>query len=143
VSASQLAVCANFGLTAQGRSLLRLQRIRQASQWARRSEISVGRYRTAEFTYATTIYLTNTVGIARDAGVIIRADRYQHKGIVVRRMFADTVADIFVMVDGEGPYEFKAARVLIQELINHDLDLVCGIRRPDRSRCLSSRTQAR
>jgi glycosyltransferase involved in cell wall biosynthesis len=72
----------------------------------------------------------DTVGIARAAGAIVRSERYQGKGNVVRRMFADIVADIYVMVDGDGTYDAKAAPTLVQELIDHDLDLVCGIRRP-------------
>ena len=72
----------------------------------------------------------DTVGIARAAGAIVRSERYQGKGNVVRRMFADIVADVYVMVDGDGTYDAKAAPTLVQELIDHDLDLVCGIRCP-------------
>jgi cellulose synthase/poly-beta-1,6-N-acetylglucosamine synthase-like glycosyltransferase len=58
----------------------------------------------------------DTVGIARAAGAIVRSERYQGKGNVVRHMFADIVADIYVMVDGDGTYDAKAAPTLVREV---------------------------
>jgi glycosyltransferase involved in cell wall biosynthesis len=72
----------------------------------------------------------DTVDAARAAGAIVRSESYQGKGNVVRRMFADIAADIYVMVDGDGTYDADAAPKLVQVLIDNNLDLVCGARRP-------------
>jgi glycosyltransferase involved in cell wall biosynthesis len=72
--------------------------------------------------------------VAAQAGAIVRAERYQGKGNVVRRMFSDIVADIYIMVDGDGTYDAQAAPVLVQKLIDGQLDMVCGIRRSSDSR---------
>src|SRR5262249_20165637 len=71
----------------------------------------------------------DTARVAAQAGAIVRSERYPGKGNVVRRMFADVVADIYVMVDGDNTYEAKAAPILVQKLIEGQLDMVCGIRR--------------
>ena len=47
----------------------------------------------------------STIAIAREAGATVRREGRQGKGNVVRRMFADVDADIYVMVDGDGTYE--------------------------------------
>ncbi len=70
-----------------------------------------------------------TAEVARAAGAIIRREFYQGKGNVVRRMFADVVADVYVMVDGDGTYDATAAPMLVQKLIDDHLDMVCGARR--------------
>jgi glycosyltransferase involved in cell wall biosynthesis len=71
----------------------------------------------------------DTARVAAQAGAIVRSERYPGKGNVVRRMFADVVADIYVIVDGDNTYEAKAAPILVQKLIEGQLDMVCGIRR--------------
>jgi glycosyltransferase involved in cell wall biosynthesis len=71
----------------------------------------------------------DTCVIAEQAGAVVRSERYQGKGNVVRRMFADIVADVYVMVDGDGTYDAQAAPVLVKKLIEGQLDMVCGIRR--------------
>lgn len=50
-----------------------------------------------------------TVAVATAAGAIVRTERMQGKGHVVRRMFADVDADIYVMADGDATYEAAAA----------------------------------
>ena len=52
----------------------------------------------------------NTAQIARDAGAIVRSEQRQGKGHVVRRMFSDVEADIYVMVDGDDTYDASIAR---------------------------------
>ena len=47
----------------------------------------------------------NTAQVARDAGAIVRTETRQGKGHVVRRMFADVEADIYIMVDGDDTYD--------------------------------------
>ncbi len=65
---------------------------------------------------------------ARAAGAIVRRERLQGKGHVVRRMFADIEADIYVMVDGDATYEAAAAPRLIERLRREGLDMVVGSR---------------
>jgi hypothetical protein len=52
----------------------------------------------------------------------------QGKGNVVRRMFADVEAEVYVLVDGDGTYDARDARRLIRHLLEHRLDLVNGLR---------------
>ena len=63
----------------------------------------------------------------------------QGKGNVVRRMFADVEADIYVLVDGDDTYDAAAAPALISKLIDEGLDIVTGRRDPFRRRGLSGR----
>lgn len=68
--------------------------------------------------------------IARKAGAIVRHEPRQGKGVVVRRMFADIEADIFIMVDGDDTYEAAAAPRMVQRMITEGLDVVNGVRVP-------------
>ena len=70
----------------------------------------------------------NTAQVARDAGAIVCTEMYQGKGNVVRRMFSDIDADIFVMADGDGTYDASAAPELIRKLVEDNLDMVVGDR---------------
>mgnify|MGYP000191583430 CR=1 FL=1 len=70
----------------------------------------------------------NTAGIARDAGAIVRREPLQGKGHVVRRMFADIEADIYLMVDGDGTYDAAAAPRMVSRLIETGADMVVGAR---------------
>jgi len=69
-----------------------------------------------------------TVEIAREAGAFVRAEPLQGKGNVVRRMFADIEADIYVMVDGDGTYDAPSATRMIDRLLSGHLDMVVGSR---------------
>ena len=71
----------------------------------------------------------DTAGVAARAGAIVRNERQQGKGNVVRRMFADIDADVYVLVDGDDTYEAAAAPRLIERLIAERLDMVTGVRR--------------
>jgi glycosyltransferase involved in cell wall biosynthesis len=66
--------------------------------------------------------------VARAAGAVVRTERLQGKGNVVRRMFADIEADFYVMVDGDATYEAAAAPRLIELMIAEKLDMVNGAR---------------
>ena len=70
-----------------------------------------------------------TAEIARQAGAIVRREPRQGKGNVVRRMFADIEADLYVLVDGDGTYDAEAAPMLIGMLLDDQLDFVNGARR--------------
>lgn len=66
--------------------------------------------------------------VASSVGAVVRTEPLQGKGNVVRRMFADIEADIYVMVDGDDTYDAKSAPKLIQLLIDQKLDMVNGAR---------------
>jgi glycosyltransferase involved in cell wall biosynthesis len=69
-----------------------------------------------------------TVAIAREAGAVVRNERRQGKGHVVRRMFADVDADVYVLVDGDATYDAASAPQLIETLLAGRLDMVVGLR---------------
>jgi len=69
-----------------------------------------------------------TVDVARAAGAIVRDEPRQGKGNVVRRLFADIDADIFVLVDGDATYEAEAAPRMVRRAIDENLDFVNGAR---------------
>lgn len=69
-----------------------------------------------------------TRDVAAAAGAIVRAENHQGKGFVVRRMFADIEADIYVLVDGDGTYDASAVPQLIDMLRAGPLDMVNGAR---------------
>jgi glycosyltransferase involved in cell wall biosynthesis len=66
--------------------------------------------------------------IAAEAGAIVRTERQQGKGHVVRRMFADVDADIYVMADGDLTYDPKAAPAMVDLLLADEFDMVVGTR---------------
>jgi len=70
----------------------------------------------------------DTVAVAKAAGAIVRTETQQGKGNVVRRMFADIDADIYVLVDGDNTYEAAAAADMIALLKSDTLDMVSGCR---------------
>ena len=67
--------------------------------------------------------------IAAEAGAIVRTERQQGKGHVVRRMFADIDADVYVMADGDLTYDPKSAPTMVEMLLAEQLDMVVGTRR--------------
>jgi glycosyltransferase involved in cell wall biosynthesis len=69
-----------------------------------------------------------TVAVARDAGAQVRSERRQGKGHVVRRMFADVDADVYVLVDGDATYDAASAPRMIETLLSDHLDMVVGFR---------------
>jgi glycosyltransferase involved in cell wall biosynthesis len=72
-----------------------------------------------------------TAEAAAAAGAIVRAERMQGKGNVVRRMFADVEAEIYVMADGDSTYDAAAAPELVRRLLAERLDMVVGARRSE------------
>src|SRR5262249_5165337 len=70
----------------------------------------------------------STAQIAAAAGAIVRHERYQGKGNVVRRMFADIDADVYVLADGDRTYDASAACTLVDSLIASNADMVVGVR---------------
>ena len=70
-----------------------------------------------------------TIEAATAAGATVRRETRQGKGHVVRRMFADVEADIYVLVDGDATYDAPSARRMIARLLEGGLDMVVGARR--------------
>jgi glycosyltransferase involved in cell wall biosynthesis len=70
-----------------------------------------------------------TSEIAAQAGAVVRMERQQGKGHVVRRMFADIDADVYVMADGDLTYDPKSAPQMVDLLLAEQLDMVVGTRR--------------
>jgi glycosyltransferase involved in cell wall biosynthesis len=70
----------------------------------------------------------DTAARARAAGAILRHEPMQGKGNVVRRMFADIDADVYVLVDGDATYDAAAAPRLVDRLVDERLDMVVGRR---------------
>ncbi|WP_114228104.1 MULTISPECIES: glycosyltransferase family 2 protein [Sphingomonas] len=69
-----------------------------------------------------------TLEVARAAGAVVRSERQQGKGNVVRRMFADVDADVYVMADGDLTYDPTSAPAMVEQLLADQLDMVVGTR---------------
>jgi len=69
-----------------------------------------------------------TAEVARASGAIVCHEPLRGKGNVVRRMFADVEADIYVLVDGDDTYDAASAPALVDRLITGQLDMVNGAR---------------
>jgi glycosyltransferase involved in cell wall biosynthesis len=74
----------------------------------------------------------DTAKRAAAAGAIVRQERLQGKGNVVRRMFADIDADAYVLVDGDATYDAGDAPAMVELLLADRLDMVNGTRIADR-----------
>jgi glycosyltransferase involved in cell wall biosynthesis len=89
-----------------------------------------------EYLPEATIYVYNnrstddTAEQAEAAGAVVYHEIQPGKGNVVRRMFADIDADIYILIDGDDTYEVAAVRRLIERLLRERLDMVVGTRRP-------------
>ncbi len=71
----------------------------------------------------------HTAKVAKEAGAVVRTEPTLGKGNVVRRMFADVNADLYVMADGDGTYDPADAPGLVEALISERVDMVVGVRR--------------
>lgn len=69
-----------------------------------------------------------TIEVARAAGAVVRSERMQGKGNVVRRMFADVDADIYVMADGDATYDPDSAAAMVERALEEGLDMIVGTR---------------
>ena len=70
----------------------------------------------------------STVAVARAAGAVVARETRQGKGHVIRRMFGDIDADVYVLVDGDATYDAASAPRLIAELVDGGNDMVIGAR---------------
>ncbi len=69
--------------------------------------------------------------VASAAGAVVRTEKMQGKGNVVRRMFADVDADVYVMADGDATYEAAVAPALVAQMLAENLDMVVGARKSE------------
>ena len=69
-----------------------------------------------------------TGDIARKAGAIVRREERPGKGGVMRRMFAEIDADIYIVTDGDATYDATRAPEMVERLTRDDLDVVTGVR---------------
>jgi glycosyltransferase involved in cell wall biosynthesis len=72
--------------------------------------------------------IDKTVEVAARAGAVVRRESHQGKGHVVRRMFTDIEADIYVLVDGDATYDAPSVRSMVDRLLDDRLDMVVGAR---------------
>lgn len=101
--------------------------------------VTIGRvvadFQTALPTAKVYVYDNNstdrTAREAWEAGAEVRLESLQGKGNVIRRMFADVEADVYVMVDGDDTYDAQNAPAMIERLIEDQLDMVNGARVTD------------
>ena len=70
-----------------------------------------------------------TKEVAALAGAVVRSEPQQGKGRVVRRMFADIEADVYIMADGDLTYDPEAAPEMVRMLLDEQLDMVVGTRK--------------
>ena len=74
-----------------------------------------------------------TTPCALDAGATVYFEPRRGKGNVLRRMFADIEADVYVMIDGDGTYDVSRAPEMVTKLLAQHLDMVIATRVPDAS----------
>lgn len=72
-----------------------------------------------------------TAAIARAAGAIVRYEPVPGKGGVVRRMFADVDADVYLVLDGDATYDASRAGEMVAMVAEQGLDMVIGVREHD------------
>ncbi len=95
---------------------------------------TVDSFRKALIDFDVTIYVydnnsnDNTVKEAERAGAVVRYEKIQGKGNVIRRMFGDVDAELYIIVDGDMTYDPEAAKSMISMLVEKNLDMVTGVR---------------
>ena len=96
-------------------------------------ERTIAGFRAALPTATIYVYDNNskdrTVALATAAGAVVRTERQQGKGNVVRRMFADIDADVYIMADGDLTYDPVAAPPMVEMLLGEQLDMIVGTRK--------------
>ena len=70
----------------------------------------------------------HTVEFAREAGAVVRYERMQGKGNVIRRMFREIEAECYIMVDGDDTYPMEYAGEMADKVLNYNADMVVGDR---------------
>jgi glycosyltransferase involved in cell wall biosynthesis len=95
----------------------------------------VAAFRAALPTATVYVYDNNsrdrTAEVAAAGGAVVRREPQQGKGHVIRRMFADVEADVYVLVDGDDTYDAADAPEMVRMLLAEQLDMVTGVRVTD------------
>ena len=71
----------------------------------------------------------DTFEVARQYGAVVRREMLQVNGNVIRRLFADIDADVYVMVDGDATYDAPSAPAMVEKLLSEQMDMVVGCRK--------------
>jgi len=71
----------------------------------------------------------NTADIAKDAGALVYREPKKGKGSVMKRMFADIDADVYIVVDGDDTYDADVCPLMVNKMLEEKLDLLVGIRK--------------
>lgn len=66
--------------------------------------------------------------IAKKQGAVVRKELHQGKGNVVRSMFRDIQADVYLMVDADDTYDASDAKKMISQITDNGIDMVIGDR---------------
>ena len=74
------------------------------------------------------IIIDRTVELAEKAGAVVRHEYMQGKGNVIRRMFREIDAEVYVMTDGDDTYPAEFAREMVDKVLEHQADMVVGDR---------------
>ncbi len=74
----------------------------------------------------------DTISEARRAGAIVFQETYQGKGNVVRRLFREVQAEIYLMVDGDDTYDVHLAAQMVEQMQGHAYDMIVGVRSLDK-----------
>ena len=69
-----------------------------------------------------------TVELAEAAGAVVRHEYQQGKGNVIRRMFREIDAQVYIMTDGDDTYPAEYARQMVDQVLVHQADMVVGDR---------------
>ena len=75
----------------------------------------------------------NTAEVAKKAGATVYQEKNIGKGNVIRRMFADIEADIYIMVDGDNTYEAQKSAEMVDHMLLNNLDMIVGVRKTSNS----------
>jgi glycosyltransferase involved in cell wall biosynthesis len=75
----------------------------------------------------------NTAEVAKKAGATVYQEKNIGKGNVIRRMFADIEADIYIMVDGDNTYEAQKSAEMVDQMLLNNLDMIVGVRKTSNS----------
>ena len=70
----------------------------------------------------------DTARVAKDAGAIVRHEYLQGKGNVIRRMFREIDAQVYLMVDGDDTYPADRGREMVDLVLHRQADMVVGDR---------------
>src|SRR5262245_55423526 len=90
------------------------------------SKIFVPRYQPPRFSFSTNDSTDDTRSAAHASGAMVVLEKHRGKGFVVRRMFSDVEADIYVLVDGDATYDASSVRLMVRRLLEDRLDMVVG-----------------